>query len=231
MDKILISDQHASTHVTERKPHADSAIPLLETALHHANFSKLAMQAKSHAGVVVTEQAVTGLLVLRAQKEKDALNAAVSKNLSLALPDTLSTSMTNNIDESSAYLDRCLRWIAPDEWWLTCSLADIFDIETSLRQQMGDKACAMVNASGGYTVLRIRGENAQDVMMKSTVYDVHPVNFPAGKVVNTVMAKAQVTITSLGSNDFELIVRRSFADYVWTWLQVASREYGLSVGA
>ncbi|OUC50154.1 hypothetical protein B7939_13495, partial [Eggerthia catenaformis] len=30
---------------------------------------------------------------------------------------------------------------------------------------------------------------------------------------------------------WELVVRRSFADYFWLWLQDASAEYGLQVAA
>ncbi|MDI3326661.1 sarcosine oxidase subunit gamma family protein, partial [Pontibacterium granulatum] len=32
-----------------------------------------------------------------------------------------------------------------------------------------------------------------------------------------------------GDTEFELVVRRSFADYIWLWIQDASREFGLVI--
>ncbi len=77
------------------------------------------------------------------------------------------------------------------------------------------------------SLLTLSGENALNVLKKSTAYDVHAENFGPGKVVNTVMAKAQVTLRAKSDGCFEIIVRRSFADYLWLWLQRAGKEYGL----
>ncbi len=59
--------------------------------------------------------------------------------------------------------------------------------------------------------------------------DVHDRNFPVGKVVTTVFAKTQAVIRRTGDKNWELVVRRSFADYTWLWLQDACKEYGLVV--
>ena len=123
----------------------------------------------------------------------------------------------------------CVRWVAPDEWLLSCELHDAFNIEQQLRDSLSGKSVAIVNVSGGFTTLVLQGEHALDVLRKSTAYDVHPDNFNAGKVVNTVFAKTQVTLRCIAVNQYELIVRRSFADYVWHWLQVVSAEYGLGI--
>ncbi|MDO9323257.1 MAG: sarcosine oxidase subunit gamma family protein, partial [Pseudomonas sp.] len=49
--------------------------------------------------------------------------------------------------------------------------------------------------------------------------------------VGTVFAKSQLVIRHTGEETWELLVRRSFSDYFWLWLQDASREYGLAVEA
>jgi len=36
-------------------------------------------------------------------------------------------------------------------------------------------------------------------------------------------------IRRTGEQQWELVIRRSFADYVWLWLQDACAEYGLVV--
>jgi len=101
-------------------------------------------------------------------------------------------------------------------------------MEQTLRMAVSEHL-ALVDVSGGFTVLRLRGEHAQDVLMKSTPYDVHPDHFTRAKVVNTNFAKTQVTLRCVALGEYELIVRRSYSDYVWVWLQRAAAEYGLQV--
>jgi sarcosine oxidase subunit gamma len=204
---ILVTDQMAVT----AKP---------ETALHHAMLSKLAEHNVENAGLKLGEQPLTELLTLRARVPATALAAAVKAELNLALPDTL---------QSDSNDQGCVRWIAPDEWLLSCAGQSAFDIEQSLRKHLGGTQYAIVNVSGGFTVLQISGDAVSDVLKKSTAYDVHPSHFPIGKVVNTVLGKAQVTLRCVAENQYELIVRRSFADYIWLWLQTAAKEYGLDI--
>ncbi len=170
------------------------------------------------SSVSLEEAAVTGILVLRASTASDQLGKALRSTLKLDLPGRL---------ESRSEGDRyCIRWMSPDEWMLTCPLNEAFDVERKLRAAV-EGHVAIVNVSGGYGLLTLSGENALNVLRKSTAYDVHSENFGPGKVVNTVMAKAQVTLRAKSDGSFEIIVRRSFADYLWLWLQRAGKEYGL----
>lgn len=170
------------------------------------------------ANVFLEEAAVTGILVLRGSTDVDVLDTALQATLKMALPERLKSEST-----ADKY---CIRWMSPDEWLLTCPLHEAFDIENKLRAA-AKGSIAIVNVSGGYSLLKLSGESALKVLKKSTAYDVHPDNLPAGKVVNTVMAKAQVTLRAIGDDEYEIIVRRSFADYLWLWLQRAGKEYGL----
>ncbi len=220
MHSILMSEQYAHNSVTQKNEFADSAIPMMETALHHAQMSKLAARTDSGLGVSLSELPMAGLLVFRASKDKAALAKAVESVLQVSLPETLSTSIVG---------DKCVRWIAPDEWLLSCAIDEAYTIEKSIREITGDASIAIVNVAGGFSALTLQGPSAVDVLRKSTAYDVHPQNLMPGKVVNTVFAKAQVCLRCVEENHYELIIRRSFADYVWHWLQVASAEYGLSI--
>ena len=51
----------------------------------------------------------------------------------------------------------------------------------------------------------------------------------AGEVIGTVMEAAHITLHKHGATHYSLIIRRSFADYVWKLLAKASRPYGLTV--
>lgn len=177
-----------------------------------------AASRKVATSVVLEEAPVSGILVLRANTASDQLGTALRSTLKLDLPGRL-----KSLSEGERY---CIRWMSPDEWMLTCPLNEAFDLERKLRAAV-DGHIAIANVSGGFGLLTLSGYDALNVLKKSTAYDVHPDNFEPGKVVNTVMAKAQVTLRAKPDGCYEIIVRRSFADYLWLWLQRAGKEYGL----
>jgi len=83
--------------------------------------------------------------------------------------------------------------------------------------------------SGGQTVIHIAGRHALDVLAKGTPLDVE--RLAAGACAQTHLAKANVCMRPRVDADsaltaYELIVRRSFADYLWRWLEDAASEYG-----
>jgi len=175
----------------------------------------------STASVALAVQPLIGLLLLRATDGTSALSDALLARCGVALSARL---------QSTSKGEYCVRWMSPDSWLLSCPVDKTFAIENDLRKAVSAHV-AIVNVSGGYTVLELSGAHARDVLMKSTGYDVHPDHLSAGKVVNTTFAKAQVTLRCVdlheGQGRYELIVRRSFSDYVWLWIQRASAEYGL----
>jgi len=195
-----------------------------QTPLHHMvdaiNARNSSSASTTKSTVKLEEVQLTGMLVLRANDSRVALSKALEKLAGIALPDTLKST------ESGTY---CARWMSPDEWLVSCPNFYTFELEQSLRTAV-DGHVAIVNNTGGYSVMKLSGIDARNVLKKSTVYDVSPENFQPGKVVNTTLAKAQVTLRALPDESFELIIRRSFADYVWLWLQRAGREYGMEFG-
>uniref|UniRef100_UPI0015551FFD sarcosine oxidase subunit gamma n=1 Tax=Pseudomonas tumuqii TaxID=2715755 RepID=UPI0015551FFD len=127
--------------------------------------------------------------------------------------------------------DTSLQWLGPDEWLLIVPSGSEFAVEQKLRAALDGQHVAVVNVSGGQTLLELSGPKVREMLMKSSIYDVHPSNFPVGKAVGTMFAKSQLVIRHTGEDTWELVVRRSFADYIWLWLQDASAEYGLAIKA
>ncbi len=193
--------------------------PSVESPLFHAELPAVAAERIEGAGLVFKELPITGLLTIRAKPDNASLAKALTSVLSLDLPGVL---------QSTSHDDYCLRWMSPDEWLLSAPVEALYDIEIKLREII-TSPMSIVNVTGGYTLIELSGENVHDVLAKSTHYDCHPNNLPIGKVVNTVFAKSQVTLRCQGETQYELVVRRSFADYIWLWLQTAGREYGLQV--
>lgn len=161
-----------------------------------------------------------GHLTLRGDADDPAFANGVHQALGLQLPVALTL---------VAQGETSLQWMGPDEWLLVVPQGEEFAAEQRLRDALAGLHIQVVNVSGGQTLLELSGDNVRELLMKSTPYDVHPSNFPVGKAVGTHFAKSQLVIRHTAENVWELVVRRSFADYIWLWLQDASAEYGLAI--
>jgi sarcosine oxidase subunit gamma len=207
-----------SINVYQQRPAAAHA----ESPLFHAELDQLVDKGPAKAGVTLREKKLLGHLTLRGDAKDSAFAGAVHQALGLELPSALMLVAAG---------DTSLQWLGPDEWLLVVPSDTEFAVEQKLRAALDGQHISIVNVSGGQTLLELSGPKVRDVLMKSSSYDVHPSNFPVGKAVGTVFAKSQLVIRHTGEDTWELVVRRSFADYVWLWLQDASAEYGLAIKA
>lgn len=193
-----------------------------QSPLHHAGLAELVGKGKSGAGITLREKKLRGHLTLRGDAHDPAFAKGVQDVLGMDLPVAL-TLVANG--------ETSLQWMGPDEWLLIVPKGEEFATEQRLREALAGPHIQIVNVSGGQTLVELSGEKVRELLMKSTPYDVHPSNFPVGKAVGTHFAKSQLIIRHTAEDVWELVVRRSFADYIWLWLQDASAEYGLAIKA
>ena len=193
-----------------------------QSPLHHAGLAELVGKGKSGAGITLREKKLRGHLTLRGDAHDPAFAKGVQDVLGMDLPVAL-TLVANG--------ETSLQWMGPDEWLLIVPKGEEFATEQRLREALAGQHIQIVNVSGGQTLVELSGEKVRELLMKSTPYDVHPSNFPEGKAVGTHFAKSQLIIRHTAEDVWELVVRRSFADYIWLWLQDASAEYGLAIKA
>lgn len=191
----------------------------VESPLYHANLDALASQDQQ-GEVVLREKAFMGHLVLRGNAGNELFARTVEKVLGVALP----TQACQSAESSKALV----QWLSPDEWLIITEGGQEGPLQQALRAQLSGHY-AITDVSGGQTVIALSGPKAEMVIRKSCPYDIHPSRFPTGKCVGTVFAKSSALLRRTGADSFELVIRRSFADYVWMWLQDASREYGLVI--
>jgi len=194
-------------------PHPAQAV-ITQSPLHHF----AAMASGGESSVVLREHAFLDHLILRG--EPSVMIDAVQSVLGLTLPTEPQALVLGDAGS--------LQWLSPDEWLLIVAAGDGFRLQRELREALGDVHFSIVDVSGGQTVLELDGECAVEVLMKSTVYDVDPGRFPVGKGVTSVFAKATAMIRRVGEERWELVVRRSFADYCLRWLLDAGEEYGIA---
>jgi sarcosine oxidase, subunit gamma len=216
---VMTAEQSAAT-----KAAVMNQIPAAEiqgqSPLHHVELESLAKQGPKTGGIHLREKKLLGHLTLRCNSENAEQLAAVERVLGAGLPLKPLSSVENG--------DYSISWISPDEWLILIPGQETFDMESRFRDEMVGHY-SLVNSSGGSTVLELSGEHVVDLLKKCTPVDLHIKEFPVGKVVSTVFAKSTAVIRRTDEKRFELVIRRSFADYIWLWIQDASREFGLVV--
>lgn len=193
-----------------------------QSPLFHADLATVAKNGPKTGGVTFKEEALMGQITLRLNAENAEQLKAAEKALGVALPTQPLTSVVKG--------EVSVRWMSPDEWLIVVPGLKAFEVESALHAELSGHY-QVVNISGGWTIFKLSGANVVDVLKKSTIVDVHPSVFPVGKVVSTTFAKGSAIIRRSGESEFELVVRRSFSDYLWLWIQDASREFGLVVEA
>lgn len=193
-----------------------------QSPLHHAGLPELIGKGRAGAGIRLREKKLRGHLTIRGDAHDPVFARGIEEALGLQLPVALTMVASG---------ETSLQWMGPDEWLLIVPQGEEFRTEQRLREALAGLHIQVVNVSGGQTLVELSGEKVRELLMKSTPYDVHPSNFPVGKAVGTHFAKSQLVIRHTAENVWELVVRRSFADYIWLWLQDASAEYGLAVEA
>lgn len=202
----------------------DVSIPMespLSVAFNKISVSMPAPTLGQDSQVQLEEKAFLGHLILRGGAI--VLDEAVREVLGISLPGR---PLGLALDASG---ERSVQWLSPDEWLVIVPGGEEFELENRLRETLGDAHFAILNASGGQTLVELSGDKAREVLMKSVPYDVHPSNFPVGKAVSVVFAKSSVILRRPSEERYELVLRRSFADYCYRWLLDAGEEYGIGV--
>jgi sarcosine oxidase subunit gamma len=106
--------------------------------------------------------------------------------------------------------------------------SDVPSLASQLRKSLGER-CSLVDTSDGYTCLNLAGEGVGLLLQKSSGYDFHPANFGPGRCVQTTFAKSSALVSLADNGSCDLIIRRSFADYLASWLLDAGRDEGLQL--
>jgi sarcosine oxidase, subunit gamma len=185
-----------------------------------------ALEAARPRGILLAERRI-GKLELRGDPGDRTFMAAVGRTLDVLLPSEPNT--------TAARGDLVALWLGPDAWLLTCPPGEVAALADSLRTALLDVHAAVTDVSDGRVALRLAGPNARDVLAKGCPLDLHPRVFASGSCAQSLLAKASVLLHLLDDDPgrgptFDLYVARSFAHYLFAWLEDAGREYGVQVG-
>ena len=201
-----------------------SEATLRESPLARVRRAARSMDEVSAAGLIVREEKFLGHLNLRGKSADPRFAGAISGVIGDGLPIEANT--LTELNATTMY------WLGPDEWLIVTPDESRKRIEADLRRALAGQHFALTDVSGGQTALHMHGSHVRDVLAKGCPIDFHPRVFGIGQCAQSHLGKAPVLIGQIEEQPyFELIVRRSFAEYVWTWLEAAAEEYGMAVGA
>jgi sarcosine oxidase subunit gamma len=163
----------------------------------------------------IEEKPFLGYLNLRARNNATGFLAATLKVLGCEPPTA-----ANTVIESG---DFRIYWLGPDEWLVVTPAAQQDQVKAELLVALDGVFSSVVDNSSGLTMFHITGDNAAALLATDCPFDLHPREFKPGQCAQTRLAKAGMTISPLiDGAGFEVIIRRSFADYLLLWLQDAA---------
>jgi sarcosine oxidase subunit gamma len=173
-------------------------------------------------GVRLVEIQALGKVDLRGDPADRAFMSAVGRALDLVLPtEPLSSTVQGDV---------AALWQGPDQWLIVCPRDRVAGVIGRLREAIDGAHASVVDVSAGRVAFRLSGPNARDVLAKGCPLDLHPRAAKPGYVAGSVLAKITALIHLRDEDAVDLHVGRSFADYLWAWLEEAGLEYGVTTG-
>ena len=156
---------------------------------------------------------ITDLALVNLRGRGDAFMKAAEEELGAALPIAPNTTISVG--------KRIIFWLGPDEWLVR-------DTESAAATKIVDwaaatSAAAAVLVSDYYTVIGIGGARAKPALATACPLDLDILG--VGQCAQSHFGQAAIMIYCCDNTpNFELLVRWSFADYVWEYLRAASKE-------
>ncbi len=205
---------------------------LRQSALAHLGLEGRGEATRGAAGVAMTERPHRGMVNLRLDPKNAEAMAAVETAFGFALPTAA--------NETAGNADTMALWLGPDEWWLVVPGPEPEagpELAEKLRAALSGHFAAITEVGESRTCIRVSGPSARALLQKGCPLDFHPRAFVAGACAQSILAKATVAFHLYADESaaegpiFDIYVLRSFAEYLWAWLEDAGAEYGVTITA
>jgi len=177
--------------------------------------SKIAVDSKA---VKLESVSFVGKINLRIKEEDSVSRKIVSEFLRYNLPNFSGEVQGNNETRTA--------WLGPNEFLIHCLDAEKLNIINKIRDILGNGFYSVTDVSDYYITIRLSGEKSIEVLSKGC-----PLNFKQylnikDSCAQSYISKASVFIDRLADDQiFDISVRWSFAEYLWDWLEDASKEF------
>jgi sarcosine oxidase, subunit gamma len=166
-------------------------------------------QAAASQAFRLAERPFLELVNVRGDTRDAAFVQAVESVIGCKPPEKPNTALSGNGYD--------MLWLGPDEWLVRSATARFAaqpaPLEAKLREGFKGLFAAAVDIGSAYTVLEISGTRTREILARGCPLDFHRSVFGVGQCAQSHYFKASVTLLPTGADAFELVIRRSFADY------------------
>jgi sarcosine oxidase subunit gamma len=151
------------------------------------------------------ERALLDVVNIRGDVRDAAFIDAVQSVLGTSVPVT-----PNTVARANEY---DVLWLGPDEWLVRSNEARVATLEAKFKRAFAGVFATAVDVGSGYTVLEVSGMRVRDVLSRGCPLDLHPRVLAPGRCAQSHYFKASIVLVPTADDAFEVLVRRSFADY------------------
>ena len=207
---------------------------LRQSALAHLGLEGRGGATRGAAGIAMTERPHRGIVNLRLDPGNTEAMAALEAAFGFALPATA--------NDTAGNADTIALWLGPNEWWLVVPGPEPEagpELAEKLRAALAGHFTAVTEVGESRACIRVAGPSARALLQKGCPLDLHPRAFVAGACAQSILAKSGVTLHLFADESaaqagaegpvFDIYVLRSFAEYLWAWLEDAGAEYGVAI--
>ncbi len=176
------------------------------------------VESEPKARVALSVRSGRGFLNLRLNPRNSQALTAAERILGQPMPLAANTFTTG---EHQVY------WLGPDEWLIVTGAECVAALGSELAEALAGFHAAVNDVSGGNVELLVSGVDARTVLAKGCALDLHPREFAPGQCAQTGLGRAAVLLAAAGDpSTYAIIVRRSFSEYLCSWLANAVRPHG-----
>jgi len=178
-----------------------------------SSLAGLAREARAVADATLAVLPAAAKMSLRARA---SAIAAAEDAFGVALPPTACRFLSKGM--------RSAFWLGPDEWLLQAVGEFPAELFTALESVLVGHSHALVDISHRSEAFSISGAKSEYVLNHGCPLDLSPARFPVGMCTRTLIGKATVLLWRPEIRTFRIDIGRSFAPYVWRFLDEARSE-------
>ena len=178
------------------------------------NYNTPIKEDKSYSDLEMKEIKPIMKLIIRG-KTKEFISV-IGKNLNMILPTEANTSTSG---ETLTAL-----WLSPDEWMLVSNKAvsedtNTYEVENNLINNISKvKLGAVTDVSDQFVMINIKGNKVFDLFATGSPFNFNEFKNKKGSVVQTLLSHIDVIIHLKKINEVNLLVRRSFSEHLYSWI-------------
>ena len=178
------------------------------------NYNSSIREDKTYSNLEMKEIKPIMKLIIRGKTRE--FISAIGKNLNMLLPTEANTSTSG--ETLTAF------WLSPDEWMLISNETvnkdnNTYEVESSLITNISKTNLgAITDVSDQFVMINIKGSKVFDLFATGSPFNFNEFKNKKGSVVQTILSHIDVIIHHKDMNDVNLLVRRSFSEHLYSWL-------------